>query len=84
MNTTYTTNFGNTRQRSREIFNKRGYVCVFPDIHNQEPKYVYEDWYVHPELVDMAYINTIIANNKKNYVNNVITGKSINWQSIEY
>jgi hypothetical protein len=80
----YTTNFGNTRERSREIFNKRGYVCVFADIHNQEPKYVYEDWYVHPELVDMTYINNIIAINKKNYVSNPITIKSIDWRSIEY
>ena len=80
----YSTNFGNTRLRSREIFTSRGYVCVFKDIHNIEPKYVYEDWYVHPELVDMKYIKELQDKNSNKYVFNSITQKSINWQSIEY
>ena len=79
----YHTNFGNTREKSREIFNKQGYVCVFADIHNIEPKYVFEDWYVHPDLVDITYVN-LIETNKQYYVNNSITGKSINWQDIKY
>ena len=80
----YHTNFGNTREKSREIFNKRGYVCVFADIHNIEQKYVFEDWYAHPDLVDMNYVNNLIENNKKNYVPNSITDKSISWQDIKY
>jgi len=76
--------FYNTRQRSREIFNKRGYVSVFKDIHNKEPKYVYEDWYVHPDLVDMSYVNTLIYKNSTKYVDNSITGKSLDWQVISY
>jgi hypothetical protein len=73
-----------TRLESREIFKKRGYICVFEDIHNQEPKYVYEDWWVHPELVDIEYVNLIKEKNKNKYEFNSITGKSINWQYIEY
>ena len=80
----YHTNFGNTREKSREIFKNRGYVCVFEDIHNLLPQYVYEDWYVHPDLVDMEYVNQLKFNNNKNYVYNSITQKSINWKDIEY
>lgn len=80
----YHTNFGNTREESRKIFKNRGYVCVFEDIHNKEPRYVYEDWYVHPDLVDMNYVNRLMDINTKNYENNSITQKSINWQHIEY
>ena len=80
----YCTNVYNTREKSREIFKNRGYYCVFEDIHNIDPMYVYEDWYVHPELVDMKYIKQIQEKNSKNYIFNSITQKSINWQSIEY
>ena len=73
-----------TRLESREIFKKRGYICVFEDIHNKSPKYVYEDWWVHPELVDIEYVNLIKEKNKNKYEFNSITGKSINWEYIEY
>ena len=59
-------------------------MCVFEDIHNLLPQYVYEDWYVHPDLVDMEYVNQLKFNNNKNYVYNSITQKSINWKDIEY
>ncbi len=78
----YHTNFANTRLESRKIFTKRGYVCVFEDINNHGNPF--EDWYVHPELVDMNYINNLIENNKNNYVNHHITGKTINWKDIKY
>jgi hypothetical protein len=80
----YHTNYKNTRAVSREIFERRGYLCVFKDIHNIDPNSVYEDWYVHPDLVDMEYINRIIESNRERYVSNNITGKSINWQDIIY
>jgi hypothetical protein len=80
----YSNNFENTREKSREIFKKRGYFCVFEDIHNIYPKFVYEDWYVHPSLVDMNYVNKLMQLNRKNYVYNPITEKSIDWQSIDY
>jgi hypothetical protein len=73
-----------TRLESREIFKKRGYICVFEDIHNREPQYVYEDWWVHPDLVDIEYVNLIKEKNKNKYEFNSITGKSINWEYIEY
>ena len=80
----YSNNFENTREKSREIFKNRGYFCVFEDIHNMDPKFVYEDWYVHPSLVDMNYVNKLMQLNSKNYVYNPITKKSIDWQSIDY
>ena len=46
-----------TRKRSREIFDTCGYVRVFSDVKNNNNPY--EDWYVHPSLVDMNYINRI-------------------------
>lgn len=78
----YATNFGNTRLESRDIFKKRGYICVFEDISNDG--LAYEDWYVHPDLVDMGYINNLISNNKQNYVSNDVTGKAISWKDIQY
>ena len=78
----YHTNFDNTRLESRNIFKKRGYVCVFEDINNNGSPY--EDWYVHPDLVDMNYVNNLIQNNKTNYINHNITGKTINYQDIRY
>ena len=79
----YHTNLYNTREISRYIFNKRGYIRVFSDINNRGVN-PYEDWYVHPDLVDMNYVNKLIENNKKFYVNNNITERTINWQDIQY
>jgi len=47
----------NTRVKSREIFERNGYVRVFGDVQNGGN--AYEDWYVYPSQVDMNYINTI-------------------------
>jgi len=80
----YNTNFANTRLESRNIFKNRGYVCVFEDINNRSVEHPYEDWYVHPDLVDMDYVNNLIEMNKKNYVYNPVTEKTLNWQDIEY
>jgi len=53
----YTGDHFNTRQESRSIFDAAGYVRVFSDVqHDYLP---YEDWYVHPELVDMSFIDKI-------------------------
>lgn len=63
----------NTRTLSREIFNSRGYIRVFSDVNNWNPgdtqEYPYEDWYVHPELVDMTYINQIKNENSLRWKN---------------
>ena len=78
----YNTNFGNTRIESRNIFKKRGYICVFEDINNGGNPY--EDWYVHPDLVDMNYVNNLIENSKTYYTDHPICGKTIKWQDIQY
>jgi len=79
----YHTNFANTRLESRNIFKKRGYICVFEDINNQGVN-PYEDWYVHPDLVDMNYVHKLIEINNTNFVNHPITEKTINWENIQY
>jgi len=78
----YNTNFANTRIESRKIFKKRGYICIFEDINNHG--YPYEDWYVHPDLVNMVYINNLIEYNKSKFTNHSIVKKTINWQHIQY
>jgi hypothetical protein len=80
----YRGNFFETRQKSRDIFAKHGYVCVFQDIHNEAPCYVYEDWYVHPTRVDMEYIHRLQKLNRDNYEPNSITGSSLDWRKIQY
>jgi len=47
----------NTRKLSRQIFEKRGYIMVFPDIRNTDiDPDPYEDWYIHPDLIDINLI----------------------------
>ena len=53
----YRGDFYSTREKSRSIFDRRGYVRVFSDVMNNSNPY--EDWYVHPDLVNMDYINKI-------------------------
>lgn len=58
-------NSNNTRNKSRMIFEKYGYIRVFSDLsHNNNP---FEDWYIHPDLIDINYINELIEKNKKHY-----------------
>jgi hypothetical protein len=80
----YTGNHFDTREKSREIFKKRGYMLVFQDVCDKRKEVVFEDWYVHPDLVDMKLVCHILINNIKNYEDNSITGKSINFQNILY
>ncbi len=79
----YHTNFENTRLKSRDIFHNRGYYCVFQDINNKGIN-PYEDWYVHPDLVDMNYIYYLQERNIKNYTFYNSDIKTINWESIIY
>jgi len=72
-----------TRIKSREILKERGYYLVFSDI--LDPPHVcvnspYEDWWVHPELVDMNYVKELQENNKHEYtkVGDVSCFKSYN------
>jgi hypothetical protein len=47
----------NTRAESRSILEGKGYVRVFSDVMNDALPF--EDWYVHPDLVDMDYVRKI-------------------------
>jgi hypothetical protein len=55
----------NTRLASREIFSNRGYILVFPDVRNGQ--HAFEDWYIHPNLVNINYINKIKRNESLDY-----------------
>ncbi len=62
----YRGNYYNTRDMSRDIFKRRGYYLVFNDVkHNG---CTFEDWYVHPDLVDMDYINKIESSMSLEYL----------------
>jgi hypothetical protein len=87
----YREDFFETRKKSREIFNKRGYFLLFSDVSNcgDDP---FEDWYVHPDLVDMEYVNELKLKNINQYKNLTKTTlrilsepiMSINYKNIIY
>jgi hypothetical protein len=78
----YRGDYFSTRSLSREIFGRRGYVHVFTDVNHKN--FPFEDWYVHPDLVDINHVNQIKALNVKNYENHPITDQTISWDKIEY
>jgi len=56
----YRGDFFNTREISRKIFSDRGYTLMFPDVCVSVDGYKpFEDWYIHPDLVDINYVNSI-------------------------
>ena len=62
----YTGDHFDTRQRSREIFAKRGYIRVFSDVMNRSCPY--EDWYIHPELVDSSIWKPLLRAGSMEYI----------------
>jgi hypothetical protein len=65
----YTGNYFDTQAISRQILKDRGYVLAFPNVSvfwlgSYKP---FEDWYVHPDLVDMEYVNRIRRNEGLNW-----------------
>jgi len=73
------------REESRKILKDRGYYLVFGDIANMKPMWVYEDWYVHPDLVDMDYVKKLQSDNEANYGPGFgAIPKTLNWEDIEY
>ena len=84
----YHTNIHDIRKKSREILKQKGYIFVFQDIAGSNQPY--EDWYVHPDLVDMEHVNYIIDKNKEKYTNTVrifdktLVTEVINWHELEY
>ena len=58
----YRGDYFNTRAISRAIFEARGYVRIFSDVmisFDTFTEAAFEDWYVHPDLVDMEYVNHV-------------------------
>jgi len=80
----------NTRIKSREILESRGYYCVFRDtmtFMDGPPNSPYEDWWVHPDLVNMEYIKSLQERNQDNYSLINVKGRNIecfNSDLIEY
>jgi hypothetical protein len=54
-----------TQKLSREIFARRGYVLAFNDVKNNGN--AYEDWYIHPDLVSIEYINKVKSDESLEY-----------------
>ena len=56
----YRGDYFQTRNISREIFQKRGYELVFPDVlvYWEGGYKPFEDWYVHPDLMDIERIRS--------------------------
>lgn len=61
----YRGDFFSTRSESRYIFNMKGYVRVFSDVKHTNS--AFEDWYVHPTLVDMNYVDSIKSDTSLEY-----------------
>ena len=85
----YRGNYFNTREISREIFKKRGYLLVFPDICTDQGCVgtgwqPFEDWYVHPDLVDMNLVNIIKTDKslRHDHIRDIITNDSKNKPNI--
>ncbi len=60
-----------TRSKSRRILKERGYCLVFEDILDPPDvcvDYPYEDWWVHPDLVDMTYVKELQKKNEKKFI----------------
>ena len=58
--------YNDTRELSRNIFEKRGYKRIFDDV-CQEYNIIFEDWYIHPDLVDSNLYKKVIELNKSKY-----------------
>lgn len=78
----YRGNHYNTRARSREIFENRGYVRVFSDVKNGGNSF--EDWYVHPDLVNMSYIHFITSGTPMEYVDIIKRIKQHDSDNVNY
>ena len=55
-------NGNHVRSESRKIFNSLGYERICGNVANKNN--IYEDWYVHPELVDVKNLKNLNSNGK--------------------
>lgn len=78
-------NFQMVQTESRKILENRGYVLIFSNVNdNNDCNLPFEDWWVHPDLVDMDYVNEVISKNKDRYCEGVVSGSTIYGPDIEY
>jgi len=71
------------RDKSREYLRSKGYVLVAPNISPDDDR-SYEDWWVHPELVDQATIDRFTisdsqVNNAQKYLVKKLRGGAPDW-----
>ena len=63
------------REKSRKFLQEKGYVLVANDI-SPEGKSNFEDWWVHPDLIDENILNTMsLVNDETKHIENYIFGK---------
>jgi len=63
------------REKSRKFLQEKGYVLVANDI-SPEGKSNFEDWWVHPDLIDENILNTMSSvNDETKHIENYIFGK---------
>ena len=65
----YSGNHFDTRNKSREIFARRGYIRLFSDVYGNDPRLPFEDWYVFPFAMSYATVNKIRADPRYNEEN---------------
>jgi hypothetical protein len=85
----YNGNYYDTRKLGRDILKKHGYIPVFQDIKLPKDNYVSpkqyivaEDWFVHPKLVNMNFINKIKSQQSLTFLE--IKNKLIDNMKIKY
>jgi hypothetical protein len=71
-----------TRTVSRDIFLNRGYYNVMRDVSYENNPF--EDWYVHPDLVDMNIVKAFQTKNLNKYKYHPKSDTSISYSDIEY
>lgn len=70
----YRGDFYNTRYISRQILHKRGYILLFPDVGlGKDTNFSsFEDWWVHPDLIDPEFIKKHYNNCKALNCNEIV------------
>lgn len=55
------TNYLDTKEKSKIIFQNRGYLLLFENVITdwRNEKCAFEDWYIHPDLVDMNIVSKL-------------------------
>ena len=63
------------REKSRKFLQEKGYILVANDI-SPDGKSNFEDWWVHPDLIDENILNTMsLVNDETKHIENYIFGK---------